>query len=97
VRGVEVRQYTVAPEDAGLQRSQDALAGGDAAENAAILRSIFAGEQGPRRDIVLLNAAAVLLVAGLAHDLREGATKAAAAIDSGRATQLVAQLSETSR
>ncbi len=94
VRGAEVRQYTVAPEDAGLTRSQDALAGGDATENAAILRSIFSGEQSPRRDIVLLNAAAVLLVAGIASNLREGAQKAAAAIDSGAVTRLLQRLSD---
>jgi anthranilate phosphoribosyltransferase len=93
VRGDTVRQYTVQPEDAGLQPSQDALLGGDATENAAILQSIFAGELGPRRDIVLLNAAAVLLVAGIATDLRDGAAKAAAAINDGHAAAKVKTLS----
>jgi anthranilate phosphoribosyltransferase len=83
VRGSKVRRFTVVPEDAGLERSNDALAGGDAQENAAILRGIFAGERGPRRDIVLLNAAAVLLVSDLVPDLRVGAEAAARAIDSG--------------
>jgi anthranilate phosphoribosyltransferase len=92
VRGAEVRQYTVDPEDAGLQRSNDALLGGDAVENAAILRSIFAGEQGPRRDIVLMNTASVLLVAGIANDLRDGAALAATAIDKGAVTQLIESL-----
>lgn len=86
VRGSTIRRFTVTPEDAGLQRSQDALAGGDAVENAAILRGIFAGQTGPGRDIVLLNAAAVLLVAGVAKDLREGARIAAETIDSGAVT-----------
>ncbi|SEB62570.1 anthranilate phosphoribosyltransferase [Terriglobus roseus] len=92
VKGSEVTQFTVTPEDAGLMRSQDALAGGDAEQNAAILRGIFAGKAGPARDIVLLNAAAVLMVAGVADDLRGGVAVAAAAIDSGRVTQLLDQL-----
>ena len=94
VRDGRVSAFTMCPEDAGLQRSPDALRGGDAAGNAAILRAIFAGEVGPRRDIVLLNAAAVLMVAGLANDLRSGAERAAAAIDAGAVTALVRRLAE---
>jgi anthranilate phosphoribosyltransferase len=93
VKGTEVRQYVIRPEDAGLTTSQDALMGGDAETNSGILRSIFAGESGPRRDIVLLNAAAVLMVAGLAQNLRNGAVRAAAAIDSGAVTALTERLS----
>ncbi|MEK6397972.1 MAG: anthranilate phosphoribosyltransferase, partial [Terriglobus sp.] len=96
VRGDQIRRYTVVPEDAGLQRSQDALLGGDAMENAAILRGIVAGETGPKRDIVLLNAAAVLLVAGEAADLREGARIAAETIDRGKAEAFLARLSASS-
>jgi anthranilate phosphoribosyltransferase len=94
VRGDQVRRYTVTPEDAGLQRTQAALPGGDAAENAAILQSIFSGETGPKRDIVLLNAAAVLLVAGVAKDLGEGARIAAETIDSGAVRVLVARIAD---
>ncbi|WP_369792923.1 anthranilate phosphoribosyltransferase [Terriglobus sp. TAA 43] len=92
VRGDQIRRYTVTPEDAGLQRSQDALLGGDAIENAAILSSIFAGETGPRRDIVLLNAAAVLLVAGVVKNLAQGVRRAASVIDCGDVTALVTRL-----
>ena len=92
VKGTDVVQYTLHPGNAGLALSQDALQGGDAQENAAILRSIFAGEQGPRRDIVLLNAAAVLRVGGLATDLRAGVQTAAQAIDSGAVTRLLERL-----
>lgn len=92
VKGTEMRRFTVTPEDAGLKRSQDALLGGDADENAAILRAIFHGEQGPRRDVVVLNAAAVLMVSGHAKDLREGAAVAAGAIRSGAVTALVERL-----
>lgn len=94
VRGDTVRRYTVTPEDAGLERTQAALPGGDAAENSDILRSIFAGETGPKRDIVLLNAAAVLLVAGVAKDLREGARIAAETIDSGAVRAFVARIAD---
>lgn len=97
VTGSEVTQYIVRPEDAGLQTSQDALSGGAADRNAAILQAIFAGERGPARDIVLLNAAAVLLVAGVAADLRGGAQRAAEAIDRGNVTRLLQALQEPPR
>jgi anthranilate phosphoribosyltransferase len=90
VRNGGVTQYTIAPGDFGLETAPlEALTGGDAATNAAILTAIFAGERGPRRDVVLLNAAAVLVTAGLATDLRSGIALAANAIDSGAATRLV--------
>ncbi len=90
-----VQLRTVAPEEAGLALApMEALRGGDAAENAAILRGIFAGRRGPRRDVVLLNAAAVLVTAELAGDLAEGAAKAAEAIDRGAVRELVERLAE---
>jgi anthranilate phosphoribosyltransferase len=77
----------------GLERApMSALAGGDAKENAAILTAIFSGERGPRRDIVLLNAAAVLVAADLAPDLLTGIALAAQTIDSGAVTKLLDQL-----
>jgi anthranilate phosphoribosyltransferase len=69
-----------------------ALAGGTAAENATILESIFAGETGPRRDVVLLNAGAALVVAGTADGFGDGVAMAAAAIDAGRPRELLARL-----
>ena len=96
VRNGNVRQYIVSPEDFGLQRAPlSALEGGDATANAAILTAVFAGETGPRRDVVLLNAAAVLTSAGLAPNIHEGVTVASATIDSGAATKLVASLQST--
>ncbi|HEY5381402.1 MAG TPA: anthranilate phosphoribosyltransferase [Acidobacteriaceae bacterium] len=93
VRNGKVTQYTIAPEEFGLQRAPlSALEGGDAAANAMILKSIFAGEAGPRRDVVLLNAAAVLVTAGLAADIRAGIALAAQAIDTGAVTILVESL-----
>jgi anthranilate phosphoribosyltransferase len=88
-----VRLHTIAPEDFGLERApHEALTGGDAAMNATILRAVFAGEHGPRRNVVLLNAAAVLVTAGLVREMREGVTMAAEAIDSGAVTKLISEL-----
>ncbi|RIV25670.1 anthranilate phosphoribosyltransferase [Alicyclobacillaceae bacterium I2511] len=79
-----IHRYTLLPEDCGLERADLAvLIGGDARENAAILHSIFAGEKGPRRDVVVLNAAAVLYVGGKTATIQEGALLAAELIDSG--------------
>jgi anthranilate phosphoribosyltransferase len=93
LRDGEVRNYTVTPEDFGLQRAPlEAIRGGDAAENAGIIhkifgRSLLVKEQGARRDVVLANASAALVVAGRASDFREGARQAAASIDSGAARE----------
>jgi anthranilate phosphoribosyltransferase len=66
------------------------------AESAALIRRVLAGERGPARDIVVLNTAAALWVAGLAHDWADGATQAAAVIDSGRAAATLAAWISTS-
>jgi anthranilate phosphoribosyltransferase len=93
VRDGVVQLSTIVPEDAGLERaSLDALLGGDASKNAAILTAIFRGEPGPRRDIVLLNAAAVLVTADLAPDLAAGVALAARTIDSGAVIELISAL-----
>jgi anthranilate phosphoribosyltransferase len=77
----------------GLERAlTSVLAGGTAAENAAILESIFAGEMGPRRDVVLLNAGAALVVAGTADNFAEGIAAARRAIDGGLPRNLLARL-----
>ena len=74
----------IVPEDAGLPRHPvSAIRGGDPAHNAAALRALLAGEAGPYRDAVLLNAAAALAIAERAPTLREGATMAADALDEG--------------
>jgi anthranilate phosphoribosyltransferase len=80
----------IAPEDAGLPRSPiSAIRGGDAAHNAAALRRLLAGEQGPYRDAVLLNAAAALVVSGRVTALADGARQAAGALDTGQANALL--------
>jgi anthranilate synthase/phosphoribosyltransferase len=93
--GGRVRTFTVRPADAGLEEaSVDALRGGDPQANAAIVHEVLAGTPGPRRDVVLLNAAAGLVVAGRARDLRDGVRQAAAAIDDGRARARLERLRE---
>jgi anthranilate phosphoribosyltransferase len=86
LRDGQVRTTTLDPLDLGLPRAKPAdLVGGDAGENAAIFRAVLSGEPGPRRDVVLLNAAAGLVAGGLADDLPHGLTLAAQSIDSGAA------------
>jgi anthranilate phosphoribosyltransferase len=88
---VEVR--TIDPAAYGLASAPtSALAGGSAEENAAILESIFAGETGPRRDVILLNAGAALAVAGRAADLAEGIAMARDALDAGGPRDVLARL-----
>ena len=74
------------------KRKPEDLIGGDAAENAAHIRAVLGGNQGPFRDIVLLNAAAALLVAGKAKTLRDGVALAAQSIDSGKAKAVLEAL-----
>jgi anthranilate phosphoribosyltransferase len=83
---VEPGQFGLAP----LQLSE--IPGGSPDENAAVVRAVLAGEPGPHRDIVLLNAAAAIYVGGLAADLEEGVAKAASAIDSGAAANVLERL-----
>ena len=81
-----VREFEVVPEDAGLPRARpEDLKGGAPDHNAAALRALLDGGKGPYRDVVVLNAAAALVVAGMASDLADGAARAADAIDSGKA------------
>jgi anthranilate phosphoribosyltransferase len=93
LRDGTVRTFTVTPEEVGLPRAQrDDLKGGDAENNAAKLRDLLAGERGPRRDIVLLNSAAALVVADKAKDLREGIAVARRSIDGGAAQAVLDRL-----
>ena len=93
LKGGEIRVFEVTPEEAGLKRASIAeLKGGDPKENAAAIRRLFDGEASAYRDIVLLNAAAALIVAGKADSLREGVDIAAKPIDAGAAKETLAKL-----
>ena len=86
IRDGKVKVFTIEPEDFGLSRCpMSALQGGNAVGNAEIVRSVLQGETGPRRDVVLLNAAFALIAAGVAEDIPSGLELARAAIDEGRA------------
>lgn len=93
VREAGVHSAEITPEEFGLQRAPlSCISGGDAAENAAIVRQVLQGEQSPRRDVVLMNAAAALVAAGKAHTLQDGAQLAATSIDSGTAAKKLESL-----
>ncbi|MCC6391073.1 MAG: anthranilate phosphoribosyltransferase [Bryobacterales bacterium] len=82
VRESRIRRMTVTPEDFGVRRVRaDEIRGGDRAANAAIARSVLRGDRGPQRDIVVVNAAAALLVAGAASSLEEAVAQAEKSID----------------
>lgn len=68
----------------------------DPAANALLVRAVLAGEHGPRRDVVLMNAAAALLAAGAVSDLAEGVVRARESLDSGRALEVLERLVATS-
>jgi anthranilate phosphoribosyltransferase len=98
VRDGQLRVYEIAPEDFGLPRAGlETLAGGDAQENAAIIRAILEGERSSRRDVVLLNAAAALVAAGHADRIADAIPLAAYAIDSGHARQRLQLLADFAR
>jgi anthranilate phosphoribosyltransferase len=96
--GAVVRTFYVHPTDVGLPKAPaGALKGGDAVHNAGIVRQVLAGDAGPARDVVLLNAGAALLVCGHATSLRDGLAQAAAAIDDGRASATLDRLVAATR
>ena len=94
--GDKVARYTVDPRDVGLMRAPlSALQGGTPTENAATLLAVLNGEQGPARDVVLLNAALALCTYGTVQTLREGVAVATASIDEGHAIRVLKQLQRT--
>jgi anthranilate phosphoribosyltransferase len=93
VRGGSVRRFTVTPEEFGVSRAPlEAIRGGTAAENAALIERILEGEAGPTRDIVVINVAAALVAAGVAENFREAAGLASFVISSGAASEKLASL-----
>ncbi len=93
VRGGAVRRFTVTPEEFGVARAPlESIRGGAAAENAALIRHILEGEAGPARDVVVVNAAAALVAAGVAANFREAAGLASFVISSGAAREKLASL-----
>lgn len=98
VRDGTVNTFYVHPADAGIRpTSLEDLAGGTADENAAMAQRLFAGEPGARRDVVLFNAAAALLVAGVVTSLKQGVEAAAVSLDSGSAARALDRMRSLSR
>jgi anthranilate phosphoribosyltransferase len=98
LRDGAVTTTTVEPRDFGLTIAPgEALKGGTAQENAAILTAVLEGESGPRREVVLLNAAAAIVAGGRADALAEGLERASESIDSGAALQALQQLRRASQ
>jgi anthranilate phosphoribosyltransferase len=88
-----ITRWTIDPDELGLAPAPiEALAGGDADENAQHIRSVLSGQPGPQRDVVVLNAAAGLMAAGRASDMSGGLEKASEAIDSGQAAAALERL-----
>lgn len=88
-----VKRYTLTPEDFGMARAPtETLRGGAAQENAKLIREVLEGQPGPRRDIAVMNAAAALVLAGIAANFRDGAQLAAEAISSGLAQKKLGAL-----
>jgi anthranilate phosphoribosyltransferase len=91
----QVSSYTISPEDYGLQRASiDSIKGGDALENAQIIRNIMDGQEGPKKDMVLLNAGAAFVASGLDQNLKDGIQRAEETIDSGEAKRKLDQFIE---
>ncbi|HEY5095822.1 MAG TPA: anthranilate phosphoribosyltransferase [Candidatus Eremiobacteraceae bacterium] len=91
--GSQIMEYEIDPASLGLERSElPALRGGDADENAHIVRTVFAGGSGPQSDVIALNAALALVIAGIASDLRDGLRRARFSIASGAAATKLAGL-----
>ena len=94
----EVTTFTMTPEEYGFERADpEAVRGGNARENASIILEIMEGQRGPRRDMVLLNAAAAFVAAGLDGDLKAGIERARESIDSGRAKEKLDSLIDFTR
>lgn len=98
VNGEQIDRYTVTPAECGLSEAPpEAIPGGDPRENARITRAILAGEQGPARDIAVLNAGAAIYAGGKAESVADGVRVAQEAIDSGNAQRTLEQYVELSQ
>jgi anthranilate phosphoribosyltransferase len=92
-----LHSYPLDPQDFGIARAEPSqLVGGDAATNAKLLRAVLRGDEGPHRDLALLNAAAALMVAGIADDFPAGIAAARASVDSGAADRALDTMARVS-
>lgn len=97
IKNGKIKKEYLSPESIGLKKAEiKELLGGDAEENAQIILNILNGEKGAKREIVLLNSAAALVVSGIAKDFKDGVKKAAESIDSGEALKVLEKLKNVS-
>lgn len=97
IKNGEIKMKHISPEDVGFKKSDiKELLGGDATENAEIILKILQGAKGPKRDIILFNSAAALIVSGIAKDFEDGIKKASKSIDSGAALKVLEKLKNVS-
>ena len=93
LRSGDTRRFSIKPEDFGITPSPiETILGGDAKTNAAIIEAVLNGERGPRRDVVLINAAAAIVAGGVAANLKEGIRAGEESIDSGMALRKLKEL-----
>lgn len=93
IRGKAVKKFTIDPAKLGFRKAKkEALLSGTKEENAAVIRAILKGERGPKRDIVVLNSACALYVAGVAKNIKDGIKLAERSIDSGKAEKVLENL-----
>ena len=98
LRHGQIKTYDLDPQTLGLPTAKPSdLLGGTVEENAEIVKTVLQGQPGPKRDVVLLNAAAVMVAGGKASDLKEGLALAAESIDSGRAFEKIGKLAQMSQ
>jgi anthranilate phosphoribosyltransferase len=93
LRKGDTRRFSITPETFGITPSRiETILGGDATTNAAIIESVLKGEHGPRRDVVVINAAAAIVAGGVTENLKEGIRAAEDSIDSGTALRKLNEL-----
>ncbi len=93
VRGTSIKKDVINPEEYGFKKTaREQILGGDAKQSAEIIRDIFRGEKSPKRDVVILNSAVALHIAGIAKDIPEGIKLAEQSIDSGKALKALEDL-----
>ncbi|MCY6483209.1 anthranilate phosphoribosyltransferase [Clostridium aestuarii] len=98
LKNKEIKTYYISPEELGIKRSKkEEILGGNAEENAQIIKNLFIGEKGAKRDILLLNAGAALYVGKKADSIKEGISRAAELIDSGKVYEKMNQYIEYTR
>ena len=94
----EILEYTIAPEDFGIQKSKiEDIAGGDKVQNASLIKAVLNGEKGAKRDVVVLNSAVAIYVLGICENIKEGIKIAEKCIDDGRAYRKLEELVEFSK